>query len=346
AGAGSRHIFYTRNVEHKSAGRRKTVLWAALGVGLVIAVAVLIVVYPRLKRERSLIGVVLIENVDPRKQLPIQNVEITAEAGGVAARAKTDAAGFFRLSWRALGWRREQVALRVSHPDYELLEVTVPLSDEFFIARLKPSGSAQDRKSGGSEVLVSNIHIRYAVKATTVVNVGSTTKTFEVVNVGNVPCEGRTPCSPDGKWKAAVGSLSLDAGERQSFQNVRVSCIAGPCPFTRIESDGFSRGGRKIDISVRAWSDTVTFLVEAEVVHTMLSDTIRRAYPSIFGRAMTFTMPPTGQGPSIEAEVDGLQIVFPLGPDLKLSWASCGAQIASNRIKLYSCELNPGYRFK
>jgi hypothetical protein len=308
--------------------------------------AALIVAYPRLKREISLTGVVLMANVDPRKQLPVQNVEITADTGGTVARAKSDAAGFFRLSWRALGWRREQVALRVSHPDYHVLDVTLPLSDQVYVARLTPSGPDQDRRSGRPEVLVSNIHIRYAVKAATTVNVGSTTKTFEVVNLGNAPCEGRSPCSPDGKWKAAIGSLSLDAGEGQAFQNVRVSCIAGPCPFTKIESDGFSRGGRRIGVSVRAWSDTVTFLVEAEVVHTMLSDTIRRAYPSIFGRAMTFTMPPTGQGPSIEAEVGGLQIVFPLGPDLKLSWASCGVQVASNRTKLYSCELSPGYRFK
>jgi hypothetical protein len=169
---------------------------------------------------------------------------------------------------------------------------------------------------------------------------------LEVVNTGNVPCGDRSFCSPDGKWKAAIGSLPLDAGEGQEFQNVRVSCIAGPCPFAKIESDGFSRGGRKIDVSVRAWSDTVTFLVEAEVVHSMLSDVIRQAYPSIFGRDMTFTLPPTGQGPSIEAEVNGFDIVYPLGPDLSISWASCNVQVASNRTKLYSCELKPGYRFQ
>jgi hypothetical protein len=90
----------------------------------------------------------------------------------------------------------------------------------------------------------------------------------------------------------------------------------------------------------------VTFLVEAEVVHTMLSDAIRQAYPSIFGRDMTFTLPPTGQGPSVEAELNGLEIVFPLGPDLSLSWASCSVQVASNQTKLYSCELKPGYRFR
>jgi len=90
----------------------------------------------------------------------------------------------------------------------------------------------------------------------------------------------------------------------------------------------------------------VTFLVEADVVRTMLSDVIRQAYPSRFGREMTFTLPSTGQGPSIEAEVNGLDIVFPLGPDLRVSWASCTLQTGSTQIKLYSCELKPGYRFQ
>ena len=159
------------------------------------------------------------------------------------------------------------------------------------------SASVKDPQSRGRQVFVGDIRVRYAVKATTTINIGSTAKTFGVVNTGNVPCERPSPCSPDGKWKAEIGSISLDAGEGQEFQNVRVSCIAGPCPFTKIVSDGFSRGGRRIAVSVRAWSDTVTFLVEAEVVHTMLSDTIRQSYPSIFGRAMTFTLPSQVKAP-------------------------------------------------
>jgi hypothetical protein len=90
----------------------------------------------------------------------------------------------------------------------------------------------------------------------------------------------------------------------------------------------------------------VIFLVEADVVHTMLSDAIRQAYPSIFGTDMTFTLPPTGQGPSIEAEVNKLKVVYPLGPDLSLSWAACRIQVAATGTKLYSCKLKPGYRFR
>ena len=315
----------------------------AIGLGIVIAITIVKLGVFRL--DRSLAGAVLMANVDPKKQLPLPNVEISAEAGGTIVRTKSDASGLFQMKWRPAVWPGEQVTFRFRHPNHQPLEITRPLSDQLYIARMTSIAAVKDLESHGEEVSIGDIRVRYAVKSTTTMNIGSSAKIFEVANTGNTPCAGRPPCSPDGKWKAASSSLTLDAGEGQEFQNVRVSCIAGPCPFTKIDSDGFSNGGRKISATVRAWSDTVTFLVEAEVVHTMLTDSIRQAYPSIFGRGMSFTLPPTGQGPSIEAEVDGLQIVFPLGPELQLSWASC-TQSASNRTRLYSCELKPGYRFR
>ena len=65
-----------------------------------------------------------------------------------------------------------------------------------------------------------------------------------------------------------------------------------------------------------------------------------------FGRSMNFTLPAMAQGPSIEAEVDGAAIVFPLGPRIALSWADCRLEVGSDRTKLYRCELKPQYRFE
>lgn len=332
-------------MEQRTLWRRKAAFWIA-GIITGAAIAILIVGLTRIRRERSLSGAVVIANTDPRKQLPVPDVEITAEAGGVTVRARSDSSGFFRLQWREPVWKGEQVTLRFVHAEYQPLEITAPLGDDLYIARMTSSASVKNLQEHGPDVPISNLRIRYAVKTTTTINIGSTTKTFEVVNTANVPCNRRPPCSPDGKWKAATGSISLDTDEGQEFQNARVSCIAGPCPFSRIESDGFSRGGRHIAVSVRAWADTVTFLIEAEVVSTAPTDAIRQGYASIFGRTMSFTLPPTGQGPSIEADIDGTSIVFPLGPDLKLSWASCSMQTTADRTKLYSCELKPGYQFK
>jgi len=202
-------------------------------------------------------------------------------------------------------------------------------------------------KPNVKESVVSNIRVRYTINSRTESNVGSAVKTFQVVNKGNVPCDKHLPCSPDKKWKASKGSASLDAGQDNSFGNVRASCIAGPCPFTTIDSSGFEHGGRYITVSALDWSNTATFLLEAEVFRTAISSNVRESYPVIFGRTLNFTLPPTQEGVSLEAELDGAPMVFPLGPNLYLSWATCTARTNKEKDKttVYRCELKPGYRF-
>ncbi len=94
------------------------------------------------------------------------------------------------------------------------------------------------------------------------------------------------------------------------------------------------------------WWDTATFLLEAEVVRRMASNMVRETYPVIFGRALNFSLPATAEGPSIEAEINGEAIVFPLGPDLFLRWADCKVGIDKDQSKTYRCELKPGYEFR
>ncbi len=140
--------------------------------------------------------------------------------------------------------------------------------------------------------------------------------------------------------------MSLDAGADNEFRNARLSCIAGPCPFTQVESDGFSKGGRFITASVRNWSDTATFALEAEVFRSENSNTTQRLYPIILGRGLNFTLAAAAAGVSIEAEVDGSPIVFPLAPNGILSWATCEVRVQKDQTHLYRCELKPGYIFK
>ena len=219
------------------------------------------------------------------------------------------------------------------------------IGDKIYIERMVPlhQDTVAESRSGSA---ISNTRIRYSVKATTDADVGSAVKTFQIVNTGNTPCNNHPPCAPGGKWKATIGSLSLDAGEGNEFRNARVSCIAGPCPFTKIEVENFSPDRRRFNVSVLNWSDTVTFLLEAEVVHPMTSDMVRETYPVIFGRALNFSLPASAEGPSIEAEVQGEAIVFPLGPDLFLRWADCHMVVDRDQSKNYRCELKPGYEFR
>lgn len=322
----------------------KVGLWI-LAAAVVAAAVALIVKGTRPPLVKSIAGAVLTQDADPRNQAPIPNVEITAADGGAIAESRSDSSGAFRLNLSTGVRKGTTVSLRFRHQEYKPLEID-RFADRICVVHMVPREGGQRAQSSGPEVLLSDVRVRYAMKNLTTINIGSMVKPFEVANTGDIPCNRRLPCSPDGKWKATTGSKSFDAGEGHEFRNARVSCIAGPCPFTRIESDTLSRGGRVVEVSVLNWSDTVTFLFEAEVVHSMPSDAIRQFYPAIFGRGMNFTLPAAAQGPSIEAEVNGATIVFPMGPSLNLSWASCSVQVASDKTKLYTCELKPGYRFR
>ena len=290
----------------------------------------------------SIRGAIVQQDTDPAKQLPISDVEITAENVAVSP-ATSDSLGFFNLSLGPEVKPGTPIALRFRNSDYKPLDLKVVASDEIYVAQMAPI--RRETRNGGPEVTVTGISVRYSFETTTAVNVGSSVKTFEVVNKGNVPCAGNPPCSPGLKWKAAIGSATLDAGPGKEFRNARLSCIAGPCPFTSIESDAFSKGGRTISASVRNWSDTTTFLLEADVFRSQVTDTIRQAYPVIIDQAMNFTLPASAEGPSIEAKIDGSAIVFPLGPTPVLSWANCSVRTTQDQARLYWCALKPGYRF-
>ncbi len=310
---------------------RRVVIGAALAVAVGI-VAALLIVRPR-HAGLTLTGVVLRQDSDPRKQLPIPNVKITATEGERSATGESDTSGLFRLKLQNGSWREQPVSITFRHPGYQAIEITptsVEPKGQLQIVRMSAVPAPAASAPGVAHAMtVKDVRVRYSEKSSSTVNVGSTAKTFTVPNVGDVPCEGHPPCSPDGKWKAANGAVTIDAGQGQQFQNARVSCIAGPCPFTKIESGAVPAAGRTITVNVINWSDTATFLVEAEVTRTTPSDAIRQAYPAIYGNSMSFTLPATAEGPSIEADLDGSVIVFPLGPALQLSWAECTLQVGA-----------------
>ncbi len=295
----------------------------------------------------TLRGAVIRQDTDPGKQVPVGNAIVFVIADSSTAEVRSDQTGLFTVILPQGVRRGDPVVLRFSHPDYYPLQLNESVSDALYIARLIPTTKpAQKSSPSAPERVISNMRVRYMMRSTEVADVGSEVKTFQVANTGDVACEKQLLCSPDGRWKAAAGSLSLDAGEGNQFRNVRVSCIAGPCAFTSIDRQNVSADGRHLDITARTWSDTATFLVEAEVAHTAEVDLVRESYPAIFGPSFSFSLPASSEGPSILAEVNHESIVFPLSPDLSITWAQCTEGKVNDRITAYHCELLPGYRFQ
>jgi hypothetical protein len=293
----------------------------------------------------TLRGAVLVRNSDPRKESPIPDVEVTASMGTISTATRTAASGYFSLQLRRWARGGQPVTLKFRHAGYLPMDLEETVSDEIYIVRMVPIATKAEPEPNQPATAIANVMIRYSMKTTAAVSVGSAVKTFEVPNTGNLPCHKGAPCSPDGKWKASVTSTELDAGEGNEFRNVRLSCIAGPCPFTKVDVDGYSDGGNKIHVGIRNWSDTTTFLLEAEVYHPMESDVVRESHPAIFGRTLNFSVPATAQGPSIEADVNGDPVVFPLGPSLCLSWADCAVTADKDQNKTYRCALKGNYQF-
>jgi hypothetical protein len=334
----------------------KRVVWTIIAV----AAAVVLGLFLRSNRLRlikvrqsmPIEGAVIQRDADTKKQVPIADVVITASDGVTSATTRSEASGYFKLVLQKGVLSGRPITVSFRHPSYEPLDLEVQTGrletrNALYVAAMipiPPKGVVGPRHP---EVVVTNIRVRYTLNSRTETNVGSAVKIFQVVNTGNVPCNHEAPCSPDGKWKAASASESLDAGADNAFSNVRASCIAGPCPFTRIDSSGFIHGGRNITVSVLDWSDPTTFLMEAEVYHSAINSNVRQLYPVIFGRTLNFTLPPTQEGVSLEAEIDGSPMVFPLGPALNLSWAICTVRTDTEKEKttVYGCELKPGYRF-
>lgn len=328
--------------------------WAVWASAAAVVAAIAIALVLRQTGDLNLVtGAVLADDSDLHKQRPVAQARVSVVADGSTGTAVSDESGLFRLTLDPPLSPDQPITLTVEHPDYLPFEASGVPAGQLQLVRMTPRPRPTKSAAGKPDVAIANVRVRYAFRTATSQEVASAAHTFDIVNMPNTPCNKMPPCSPDGRWKATVGTFSLDAGANREFRNTRVSCLAGPCPFTRVESNGFSSGGQVIRGSVLNWGDTVTYLVEAEVSQATVSDLVRHSYPVIFDHSMTFTLPRAAQGPSIEAEVNGEPIVFPLGPQLRLSWATCRLDTGAGRTdtrgdsgRLYRCELKAGYLFE
>ncbi len=323
--------------------------------GIVVLVSALLMLIRRDSGLGALIvqGVLLRQDEDVRRQQPVAQAQVTLQSGRTSVTAETDSQGYFHIPLRKVILPGAKLYFHFSHDHYQSFteQVSVGLRsarNPLYVFHMRELPTQPSDGNPGTHITkITNIRIRYVENATSESNIGSITQIFEARNAGSLPCNGHEPCSPDGRWKTAVGQASLDAGVGNTFRQVRVSCIAGPCPFTRIDDSGYKNGGQKISVSALDWSETATFLIEAEVYRTSLNSSVHHLFPVFFGQTLNFTLPANEEGVSIEAELDGTLMVFPLGPDINTSWTSCTLRQSqtTDRTRVYHCELKSGFAF-
>jgi hypothetical protein len=332
--------------------RKGVILAIVLAAGGLLAASLTLLAIHWRPRLIMIQGAVIRANADPRKQIAIGNATVTVSDGDTIASGQSQKSGYFKLTFREGIRLPKNAALIVRHNGYAPFVTNLPLTPrsslrKIYVVKLRESDAHTTDLEKRSQTRVSNVIIRYTVNAPSTTNIGTAVKTFEVINHSNVPCRHQAPCSPNGFWKAARASVTLKAGSNNKFRNVRVLCIAGPCAFTRVHLHKPGKQTQTIAVSAVDWSDTTTFLVEAEVYHNAISSQLRESYPVIFGRDMHFTLPPTAEGPSIVAEIGNQSIVFPLASGLYMSWATCNSEQSrqTDNSTIFQCELKPGYRF-
>jgi hypothetical protein len=316
---------------------------------VVILGSVTAVMRRRYRKPITLQGAIIQFSDDTNRQSPIAGVEVGAFGDLAPAATMSDFSGFFSLTLYPRVKRGEPITLTFRHPDYLPLNLNETVGDALSVVHMAPvhhDTNVSPNPTNHPGIVIGNVIVRYSIETLAAENIGSGVKVFQVANTANVPCNHGPVCSPDNRWKAATGSASLDAGAGNEFRNARVSCIAGPCPFTRINSDRFSAGGRSISVSIRDWSDTTTFVLQAEVFHVQVNDIVRQYYPIIIGRTLNFTLPAAASGLRVEAELNGIGIDSPLGPDPVLSWADCRVSTEKDRTRVYRCELKPWCQFR
>jgi hypothetical protein len=107
-----------------------------VALGVVAAGLALVILRP--SRVRVLTGVILRQEEDPRKQVPIANAAISATDGVSTVSAHTDAAGLFRLSWRPRVLPGETITLQLRHSDYQPLDIADVDASQLYVFRMIP----------------------------------------------------------------------------------------------------------------------------------------------------------------------------------------------------------------
>src|SRR5581483_535225 len=107
-------------------------------IAAIVAIVLGIVIRHRKAQEevKILMGCILRDDPDPRKQVPIAGVEIQSDLA--TAPARSESSGLFRLALQPGVEAGEIVSMRLRHPDYQPASLDENASVGLYILRMKP----------------------------------------------------------------------------------------------------------------------------------------------------------------------------------------------------------------
>ena len=173
-------------------------------------------------------------------------------------------------------------------------------------------------------------------------------KTFQIQIMGNIPCNGST-LFPGRQMEGGNQFRVPGCGRGKRFPKCQGFLYCGPLPFhAELIMTAFPREGATSRSPCAIGRIRPHSCFRRRCSDPQISDLVRMTYPIILGTSLNFTLPPTAEGPSVEAELNGENIIFPLGPDpcFELGRLQCQRAKGNNGQKFYRCELNAGYQFQ
>lgn len=311
------------------------VLVAVIGAAGVAIGAIAPALISRVHRPQPVIlsGAIMRSDANPQKRYPISGVDVSYVEDNVEKHQTTTQDGAVTIAFGPGVKTGDLIELKFQHSCYQEMDETIGAVDVPFTLYLWPATVPQPGAPCNDPIITSiglTFRKSYLTKSTT----------FQVPNRGTVRCR-KQPCSPDGKWQANIVTASLDAGAGNTFARRQggVSCIAGPCPFTQVVNDGFSAGGPRISVSIRNWSDTVTYVLQGKLVGGPTSPVTVK--DKTFDFSVSRSDLPNLQ---IAAQTStGQSLVSDIGVG-SIPWATCQVSEGPSTIK-YHCTLAPDYTF-
>src|SRR2546421_8440891 len=149
---------------------QKVEIWIACGATAIVTASLILLAQWRAHRPVTLQGAVMVQDTDPRKELPITDVEVFAEDDLATGTGKSDATGLFRVTLLQGVRRGQPVTLHFRHPGYRPLDLKEFVGDKIYIVHMVPIAISSPAPNQ-PRTKVANVRIRYSIKTMTDVNI-------------------------------------------------------------------------------------------------------------------------------------------------------------------------------
>src|ERR1700761_7939563 len=159
----------------------KKAIWTI--VAILAALVVVLVLLLRHHRVRELAdklsvpieGAVIQRAADPKNELPIADVVITASDGTRSAATRSEGSGYFKLVLHKRVLSDQPVTVTFHHPRYEPLTITVPTGrfetpsvlHVVAMTQIVPAPAKAPARPARPATKVSNIRVRYTINSRT-----------------------------------------------------------------------------------------------------------------------------------------------------------------------------------